>query len=86
MSGSWPRAWRLILARLHHDNDAAQIISDEVGECPNCWRGIADELAGVMATEMVSAYGWDKAVAYTEGVIEISLDAVEKDRKRKEQA
>jgi hypothetical protein len=81
MSGSSPRAWRLILARLHYDKRRRPNRQRRSGECPKCWQGIADELAGVMATEMVSAYGWDKAVSYTEGVIAVSLDAIEKDRK-----
>ena len=80
MSGSWPRAWRLILARLHHDYHAGQLIGDEIGDCPTGWRAVAEYLAGITATEMVSTYGWDRAVDYTEDVIQCSLDAIARDQ------
>jgi len=79
VSASWPRAWRLILAWLPHDDDTRQLISDEIGDCPGCWRNVAEDLAGITATDMVCSMGWDRAVAHTEEVIAISLDAVARD-------
>lgn len=75
--GGWPRAWRLILAHLHDDQHAHQLIHTELGDCPGCWRDVA-----LAATEFaaLSIYGeaggsTTRASAYIEGQIACALDA-----------
>jgi len=78
--GNSPRAWRLILAKLHFDDHAQQIIRAEINDCPDCWRDIAEYLADEVMVDLFVNRGWDTAVRHTEGVIEGSLDAVARDR------
>ena len=45
------RAWRLILVKMLRDRNAEQIVTDQVGNCPTCWREIALSLADHFANE-----------------------------------
>jgi hypothetical protein len=49
--------WRLVLAKLCLDRHAEQLIADEVNGCADCWRDIADELAGVVFTDLIGLIG-----------------------------
>lgn len=44
-----PRALRLVLADVRDDDDATAQIKAEIGNCPECWRGIASVLAGMVS-------------------------------------
>lgn len=48
---------RLVLAYLTGDDDATDLIAAEVGECADCWRVIAEALAGKAGRHMCVAWG-----------------------------
>lgn len=73
-------AWRLALANLHHDDHARRLIADGLGDCPACWRAIAEHFLDWFTDSMVLTDGWDRAVAFTEHAIQSSLDAAARDR------
>ena len=78
--GSHPRTWRLVLSRLHFDDDAHQLVADEVGDCADCWRDIAEQLIDYQANTLVIDHGWNHAVTYTCHAIAGGLDAAARDR------
>lgn len=81
--GNYPRGWRLILARLHHDDHAHQLIADEIGECAGCWREIAEDLATRVTDDLVirGGHDWGQLVAWVEDVIAGALDACAADER-----
>lgn len=67
-------AYRLILAELNSDEHAADTIAAEIGDCPHCWRIIAEDLAETAAVNAVLLDGPDEAIASTEKSIIHALD------------
>lgn len=49
--------WRIVLAKLTFDRQAEQLINNEIGSCADCWRDIADELAGTVWADTISRHG-----------------------------
>jgi hypothetical protein len=74
--GSYPRAWRMILARLHFDEHARQIVRDELGDCADCWKFIAEFLVDYTGNCLVIDHGWERSVDFVEGRIAGHLDAL----------
>lgn len=74
-----PRAWRLILAKLHHDTHAEHLIHNEIGGCPSCWAESADTLAEIATTLLVSKAG-ATASRIAESEIDLALEAADRDR------
>ena len=72
-----PRAFefRLVISELHHDDHARQIIRDEVGDCADCWRSIAEGLASLFASRLVAHLGVDGAFDLVDSATEGSVDA-----------
>jgi hypothetical protein len=77
--GNSPRAWRLILAKLHYDTHAEQLIHNEIGHCPKCWADTADTALEI-ATLLVVKTGGDDASAIVESEIDLALEADRRDR------
>ncbi|OBB79273.1 hypothetical protein A5779_12800 [Mycolicibacterium peregrinum] len=55
-----PRALRLALADIREDDSAVEILYDEIGDCPHCWRGISRVLAGAVIGMGLSQANDDK--------------------------
>ena len=77
---NFPRTWRLIMAKLHFDEHARQLVADEIGDCTACWRDIAEGLVTQHTYDMVAAHGWNNTVTYTSHAIAGGLDAAARDR------
>ena len=84
MTGHHPyvnhHTWRFALARLHKDQHAAQLVTDEIDACPGCWREIAEFVLGWLLQDMVEAVGFDQAVIFAQHLITSDLDAADRDR------
>jgi hypothetical protein len=78
--GNGPRAWRLILAKLHNDHHAETLLHAELGDCPACLAEIADTLGEIATTLLVSKTGHD-ASAIAESEIDLALEAADRDAK-----
>ncbi len=77
-----PRAWRLILAKLHADLDAEQIIHNEIGFCPRCWADTADAALEIAATLLVSKAGGNASAGrIAEAEVALSLEAQDRDHR-----
>lgn len=48
--------WRLVLASLKLDNDAAELVMDEV-DCAGCWAAIAKNLEKFVASQLIVMAG-----------------------------
>jgi hypothetical protein len=71
-------AQRLLLAELLEDDDARDVVVDEMDDCAGCWRAIATRLAFEAAAHFrVAAGSADRAVAATEHQIANLLEATE---------
>jgi hypothetical protein len=67
-------AQRLILAHLTGDEDVYDITIDEIGECPGCWRGIAEYLAAEAAGFKQNDLGLHGAIQHAAREIAYALD------------
>ncbi|MGO9350833.1 MAG: hypothetical protein ACLP3C_08405 [Mycobacterium sp.] len=73
-------AERLILANLNDDDEEAiskhaeDTIAAEVGDCPHCWRIIAEYLASAAATYLSGHLGLDEAISHVEQNVADALD------------
>ncbi len=76
-----PRAWRLILARLHHDRHAEELIRNECGDCPECLADLIDHTAAIATTLLITKTGADidAATRIAESEIMLDLQAAERD-------
>ncbi len=80
--GNGPRAWRLIMAKLHGDTHAEHLIRTELGDCQTCWADTADRAAEIATTLLVSKTGCtDAATRITESEIALDLEAADRDAK-----
>lgn len=73
--GNGSRAARLLLARLHFDDEARQLVEAEIGGCGTCWQAVTEEMMRREATRLVLSAGVDGAIHYVEGWTADMLDA-----------
>jgi hypothetical protein len=76
--GNSPLAWRLILAKLHADHHAEQLIHHEIGHCPRCWADTADTALEIATTLLASKTGHN-ASRIAESEIDLALEAADRD-------
>jgi hypothetical protein len=67
-------ASRLILSCLTDDMLARDVIGAEIGDCPHCWRVIAEHLAELITENLLSEFETDEAIAQTQANIAHDLD------------
>jgi hypothetical protein len=70
---------RLILAHLTGDEDAYDITIHEIGDCPGCWRSIAEYLTAEAAGFKQNDLGLHGAIKHAAREIAYALD-IEADR------
>ena len=69
-----PKVWRMILAKLAYDDDGYRLVRDELGDCLQCWKLVADMAMSVAASGLfLQAMGLDKAIASAEKQIKQEL-------------
>jgi hypothetical protein len=73
-----PRAWRLILAKIHADTHAENLIHHEIGHCPKCWADTADTALEIATTLLVISKGHD-APRIAESEVALALEAADRD-------
>lgn len=75
--------WRLILADLHGDEHAKQLIADEIGDSAELWRQVANDVVDVAGTLLISktngAVG--RATRIAENETALALEAADRDAK-----
>ncbi len=49
--------YALVLAKLLLDNQAEQIVADRIGDCAQCWRIIAEQLAMQIWSDLLAKHG-----------------------------
>ena len=73
------RAWahRLVLAHIHDDSEAQQIVEEEIGGCANCWEDVAHMLAAAAADGWVYLVGKEEASNKVAAAVANALDDLE---------
>ena len=59
------RSQRLLYAALNADSEAADVVSAEIGNCPDCLRGVIIFLVNALCTSLVQRAGGDRELTLT---------------------
>ena len=81
-NGGMPRAWRLILAKIHDDQNAEELIRAEISHCPGCWAETASMAIEIATGVLIRKFDLDGATVIAESEIAIALEANDRDQKR----
>lgn len=68
------RSQRLIFAALNNDQESADLVTTEVGDCPDCLRGMLIFLVNALCTSLVQRAGGDQ-----ERTLDIIADVLAED-------
>lgn len=77
----WASRWsiahglRYALAMIADDQDAVAAIEAELGDCPDCLRGLASHLVGVLSGVLILWYGREGAAKITQGQLDELVNA-----------
>ena len=76
--------WRLVLADLHDDQHAKQLIADEIGARPELWQQVANYAAEIAGTLLISKTkgDFDRATRIAESETSLALEAADRDAKK----
>ena len=76
--------WRSILADLHDDQHAKQLIADEIGARPELWQQVANYAAEIAGTLLISKTkgDFDRATRIAESETSLALEAADRDAKK----
>jgi hypothetical protein len=80
--GNFVRVFRLVLARLNSDDDARQMLIDELADCPQCWQMVAQHLVTMFTNSLVcNGREFGVVVEWVEGAIMAGVDSMEADER-----
>jgi hypothetical protein len=80
--GEFVRVFRLVLAHLNGDDDARQLVVDEIGDCSDCWRKVTEQFVTSFTNSLVfSGRDFDAVVEWVEGAIMGGADSMAEDEK-----
>ncbi len=51
------RAWRFVIALINFDDQATERIEAELGDCPQCLKGFAFTLGGLLSGVLIERHG-----------------------------
>jgi hypothetical protein len=66
---------RFTLAMIADDQDAVDAIEAELGDCPDCLRGLGRHLAGVLSGVMILRFGREGAAKVAQGQLDELVNA-----------